>query len=99
MSTFMQEKLMQQIIVFTQDNCGWCVRLHPHIKKLAEDRNIDLEFINITNDWDGPVELGVQLRTTPTVAVYDQGMIIRTFSIEANSGIPGLISRIKDIIT
>lgn len=89
---------MQQIIVFEQDNCGWCVRLHPHIKKLVEDTNIELQFINITNDWDAPAEFGVKLRTTPTVAVYDQGMLLRSLSIELNSGIPGLISRVKDLI-
>lgn len=89
---------MQQIIVFEQDNCGWCVRLHPHIKKLVEDQDIELEFINITNDWEAPREFGVELRTTPTVAVYDQGMMLRALSIEAKTGIPGLISRIKDII-
>jgi len=90
---------MKQIIVFEQDNCGWCVRLHPHIKKLAEDNGVELEFINITNDWDIPYEYAVKdLRTTPTVAVYEGGMILRSLSIEANSGIPGLISRIKDLI-
>lgn len=90
---------MKQIIVFEQDNCGWCVRLHPHIKKLAEDNKVELEFINITNDWDAPKEFGVELRTTPTVVIYDQGMKLRSMSIEANSGIPGLISKVKDLIT
>lgn len=89
---------MKQIIVFEQDNCGWCVRLHPHITKLAEDNKIELEFINITNDWDAPKEFGVSLRTTPTVAVYDQGMLLRTFSIQLARGIPGLISGVKELI-
>ncbi len=88
-----------QLIVFEQDNCGWCIRLHPHIKKLAEEFNIELEFINISNDWDIPLEFGIkQLRTTPTVAVYDDSMLLRTFSIEINRGIPGLISGVKDLI-
>lgn len=90
---------MKQIIVFEQDNCGWCTRLHPHIKKLVENTDVELEFINISNDWDIPYEFGVkQLRTTPTVAVYEGGMLLRTFSIEANRGIPGLISGVKDLI-
>jgi thiol-disulfide isomerase/thioredoxin len=89
-----------KIIVFTQDNCGWCVRLHPHIKKLVEGTDVELQFINITDNWDIPYEHGVkELRTTPTVAVYDDGMLLRSLSIEAKSGIPGLISKVKDLIT
>lgn len=90
---------MKQIIVFEQNNCGWCVRLHPHITKLAKDNNVQLEFINITDDWDAPAEFGIkQLRRTPTIAVFDEGMLLRSFSIEINGGIPKLISGVKDLI-
>lgn len=88
---------MKQIIVFEQDNCGWCVRLHPHIKKLAKDSGVELKFMNITNDWDAPKEFAVELKTTPTVAVYLHGQIHDSFSIDQN-GIPGLISKVKDFI-
>lgn len=86
-----------KILVFDQDNCGWCVRLHPHIEKLANDSNIPLEFINITNKW----ELAEQynFRTTPTVAIIDDDIVVRKFSIEAGKGIPQLIEKVKDFIT
>ncbi len=88
---------MKQIIVFEQDNCGWCVRLHPHIKKLAEDNSVELEFVNITKDWDIPKEFAVDLKTTPTVSVYLHGQIRDSFSIDQD-GIPGLISKVKGFI-
>jgi thiol-disulfide isomerase/thioredoxin len=86
-----------KIVVFEQDNCGWCVRLHPHISKLAEDSNIDLEFINITDKWELADEY--QFRSTPTVVIINEDVVLRKFSIQAGKGIPELISGIKEFIS
>lgn len=89
---------MKQIIVFEQDNCGWCTRLHPHIKMLAEESGIELSFVNITNDWDAPYEFGVKnIRSTPTVAIFKHGQFLDSFSIDS-SGISGIISRVRGFI-
>lgn len=84
-----------KILVFEQDNCGWCTRLHPHIKKLAEDSNTALEFVDIQGDWDKYQQY--QIRTTPTVIIFDEDIAIRKFSIQTK-GIPELISGVKDFI-
>jgi len=86
-----------KIKVFEQDNCGWCVRLHPHITKLADDYDIDLEFINITDRWELADEY--KFRSTPTVIIVNEGVVLRKFSIEAGKGIPELISGVKEFIT
>ena len=86
-----------KITVFEQDNCGWCARLHPHIVKLANDNSIDLEFVDITDKWELADEY--QFRTTPTVMVVDEGVVLRKFSIQAGKGIPELISGVKELIT
>lgn len=86
-----------KILVFEQDNCGWCTRLHPHINKLSEEFDILLEFINITDRWELADQY--QFRSTPTVVITDNGnLVLRKFSIEAGKGIPQLISSIKDFI-
>lgn len=85
-----------KILVFEQDNCGWCVRLHPHIKKLAEDFAFQLEFINITDKW----ELAEQykFRTTPTVIAVSDETILKRWSIKPDKGIAGLIEEIKEYV-
>lgn len=86
-----------KIVVFEQDNCGWCVRLHPHIQKLSNDANIPIEFINITDNWDLYVT-DYRIRTTPTVVIFDENVPVRSFSIKIQTGIAGLIREIKDFI-
>jgi thiol-disulfide isomerase/thioredoxin len=86
-----------KILVFEQDNCGWCVRLHPHIKKMSEEINAEIEFINITDNWDEYV-IGYDLRTTPTVVIENDGIAVRSFSIKIQGGIAGLMREIKDFI-
>lgn len=86
-----------KILVFEQDNCGWCTRLHPHIKKLAEDTDTEIEFVNITDNWDEYV-IGYDIRTTPTVVMFNEGIPVRTFCIRVNSGISGLMREVKDFI-
>lgn len=84
-----------KIVVLEQDNCGWCTRLHPHITKLAGDDEIPLEFINIGDNWDDYKHL--QIRSTPTVLIYDNEVLLRKFIIQKN-GIPELISGVKEFI-
>jgi thiol-disulfide isomerase/thioredoxin len=86
-----------KITVFDQDNCGWCIRLHPHIKKLAEDSDVPLEFVNITNNWD--LAEKYQFRSTPTVMITEDDVVLRKFGIEAGKGIPALITAVKGFIT
>lgn len=86
-----------KIVVFEQDNCGWCVRLHPHIKKLAKDFEIPIEMINITDRWELAEQY--QFRSTPTVVIIDEDVVLRKFSIQAGKGIPELIAQVKDFIT
>ena len=85
-----------KIVVFEQDNCGWCVRLHPHIQKLSDEFMIDLEFVDITDAWELAEEYS--FRTTPTVVLIDEGVVLRKFSIEPAGGVAGLISKVKDFI-
>lgn len=86
-----------KILVFEQDNCGWCVRLHPHIKKLAEDTGTPLETVNITDNWDEYVN-AYSIRTTPTVVILDEGISVRNVSIKIQSGVAGLIREVEDFI-
>lgn len=85
-----------KIIVLTQDNCGWCVRLHPHITKLTEDFAVQIEFINITNQWD--LADKYELKTTPTVIAVNGDDILRKWSIEPDRGVAGLIAEVKEYI-
>lgn len=89
---------MKKILVFEQDNCGWCVRLHPHIKKLAKDFEVELEFVNITNKWE--IADKYQFRSTPTVIVWDiPGDIgLRKFTLDVDRGIPGMVADIREFI-
>lgn len=86
-----------KIVVFEQENCGWCTRLHPHIKKLATDSAIDIETVDITGKWELAEQF--QFRSTPTVIIVDNDVILRKFSIRQDRGVSGLISEIKDFIS
>lgn len=86
-----------KIIVFEQDNCGWCVRLHPHIKRLTEELGVDIEFVNITGRWE--IADKYSLRTTPTVMVATpDDTPLKSFSINPETGIAGLIKETKEYI-
>lgn len=85
-----------KIVVFEQENCGWCTRLHPHITKLAKDSVIEIETIDITDKWELAEEY--QFRSTPTVIITDNDVVLRKFSIKQDSGVSGLISEIKGFI-
>lgn len=53
------------ITVYEQDNCGWCVRLKPHIREAAKQLNLPLQEINITGEWEKYSHIG--FRSTPAV--------------------------------
>ena len=86
-----------KILVFEQENCGWCTRLHPHITKFSEETNTEIEFVDITDDWDKYV-VGYGIRSTPTVVIEDDGEAVRSFSIRSQTGIAGLMREIKDFV-
>jgi thiol-disulfide isomerase/thioredoxin len=84
-----------KILVFEQDNCGWCTRLHPHITRFAEDNDIPLEFVDITDKWEIAEEY--KFRSTPTVVIIDEEMIVKKLSID-DKGIAGILSRVRNFI-
>lgn len=86
---------MSKVVVFEQDNCGWCVRLHPHIEKLSKDLDFPLEYVNITQDWSRAA--GFDFRTTPTVVVLDddEAQILGQYDT-TTGGIAGVINGVKD---
>lgn len=85
-----------KILVFEQENCGWCTRLHPHITKLAKDSNIPIESIDITDKWELAEQF--QFRSTPTIIITNEDVVLRKFSIKQDKGISGLISDIRNFI-
>lgn len=85
-----------KIVVFEQENCGWCIRLQPHITKLAKDSAIEIETVDITDKWELAEQF--QFRSTPAVIITDNDVVLRKFSIKQDNGISGLISEIKDFI-
>lgn len=84
-----------KILVFEQENCGWCTRLHPHILKLADDNNIELEFIDITDKWE--IADKYKFRSTPTVVIIDEEAIVKKFSID-DKGIAGIMQKIRNFL-
>lgn len=61
-----------KIQVIEQDNCGWCTRLHPHIDRLAQELNMEIEYVNITGDYE--LSQSWLIKTTPTVCLMDDNM-------------------------
>lgn len=85
---------VKRVVVIEQDNCVWCVRLHPHIERLAENVGFPLEFINVSKDWTEAQEWGVQ--STPTAFVIDElSNIVGRYST-VGGGIPAVINGVKE---
>jgi thiol-disulfide isomerase/thioredoxin len=86
-----------KIQVIEQDNCGWCTRLHPHINKLAQDLSMDIEYVNITGDYE--LAQSWMIKTTPTVCLMDDHMEGEQarFIIDQD-GIPGIIKGIREYV-
>lgn len=83
---------MTKVVVFEQDNCSWCTRLHPHINKLAKDLDFELEYVNITRQ--NIPEGTPRIMTTPTVFVHNGDEIVGQYDT-VKGGIPGVINGVK----
>lgn len=58
------------IVDFYADWCGPCRQAEPHLKKMAEDPNVNLIQIDIVN-WSTPVVQQYGLRSIPNMRVFD----------------------------
>lgn len=58
------------IVDFYADWCGPCRQMEPHLKKLAQDPNVNLINIDIVS-WDTKVSQQHNVRNIPDVRVFD----------------------------
>lgn len=84
-----------KIQVIEQNNCGWCTRLHPHIDKLAKELDAEIEYINISNDYE--LAMSWMIKTTPTVAIMDDHWESEQARfVIGPDGIPGIIKGVRE---
>lgn len=87
-----------KIQVIEQDNCGWCTRLHPHIDKLAQELNMEIEYVNLKEDFT--IAERWLIKTTPTVCLMDdqwEGEQARF--VIGPDGISGIIKGIREYVS
>lgn len=63
---------MKKLIFVMQDNCKPCQQLKPLVEECCFQLNIELQYIDVTNNWLQAVELGV--KTTPQLFVEQDGI-------------------------
>lgn len=85
---------MNKVVVFEQDNCSWCVRLHPHIEKLSKELDFGLDYVNISKQGIPEGSWG-SFMTTPTVFVVDGDNIVGQYDT-VKGGIAGIINGVKE---
>ena len=67
---------MKKVVMFTQTTCGPCKQLKPHLKAATDQLNMQLEEVNVQDDWDLAVKNGV--KSTPTVVVVEDDKQLTT---------------------
>lgn len=86
-----------KIQVIEQDNCGWCIRLHPHIEKLATDLSTEIEYFNLSRNPEEQYAERWVIQTTPTVCIMDDEWEVEQarFTIGPD-GIAGIIKGVRE---
>jgi glutaredoxin 3 len=83
---------MSDVVVYTTDRCGYCVR----VKMLLKAREIDFEEVNLSGDAEGFVELAQKtgMMTLPQVMVG--GVLVGGYQETAAADQNGLLA---DLLT
>jgi thiol-disulfide isomerase/thioredoxin len=58
---------MKKLLFIKQDNCVPCQRLQPLVDSLTAKLNINVVYVDVTNDWELAKDLNVM--STPTLIV------------------------------
>lgn len=83
-----------KLVVFEQQNtCAPCRALKPHISAVAEDLNIDLEFKEVSDNWDECLRHGV--KSTPTVFLMNNSDVI--YEVKSRTA-ASLVSELKEVV-
>lgn len=73
----MIESNKNTFVVFSSKTCGPCIMLEPIISEFANDKNMDLIFVELKDFTDLAQQHSVS--ATPTVFLYNSSKILTSF--------------------
>lgn len=60
-----------EVIKFEKDKCKACEQLQPKLEKVADEEDVEIEYVDIEEEKDKVIENGI--RAAPTVVVREDG--------------------------